>query len=143
MQILQEHKNTALSFNIQAAQSHSKPIDISKLITGHFIALQREEIQLQPPEHLHKLPYPGNLDKPPVQPHPQQGNSTIKRTPQTARIQKGHPKHSNINKMKRQRNTQQVKEQDKCPPNQTEEGEIGNLPDKEFQIMIVKLIQKS
>ena len=43
--------------------------------------------------------------------------------------------------MKRQRNTQQVKEQDKCPPNQTEEEEIGNLPDKEFQIMIVKLIQ--
>ena len=43
--------------------------------------------------------------------------------------------------MKRQNNTQQVKEQDKCPPNQTEEEEIGNLPDKEFQIMIVKLIQ--
>ena len=60
---------------------------------------------------------------------------------QTARIQKGHPKHSNINKMKRQRNTQQVKEQDKCPPNQTKEEEIGNLPDKEFQIMILKMIQ--
>ena len=43
--------------------------------------------------------------------------------------------------MKRQRNTQQVKEQDKCPPNQTEEEEIGNLPDKEFWIMIVKMIQ--
>ena len=43
--------------------------------------------------------------------------------------------------MKRQRNTQQVKEQDKCPPNQTKEGEIVNLPDKEFQIMIVKMIQ--
>ena len=43
--------------------------------------------------------------------------------------------------MKRQRNTKQVKEQDKCPPNQTKEEEIGNLPDKEFQIMIVKLIQ--
>ena len=43
--------------------------------------------------------------------------------------------------MKRQRNTQQVKEQDKCPPNQTKEKEIGNLPDKEFQIMIVKMIQ--
>ena len=42
--------------------------------------------------------------------------------------------------MKRQRNTQQVKEQDKCPPNQTEEEEIGNLPDKEFQI-ILKMIQ--
>ena len=78
---------------------------------------------------------------PPVQPHPQQGNSTIKRTPQTARIQKGHPKLSNINKMKRQRNTHQVKEQDNCPPNQTKEKEIRNLPDKEFQIMIVKMIQ--
>ena len=43
--------------------------------------------------------------------------------------------------MKRQRNTQQVKEQDKCPPNQTKEEEIGNLPDKEFQIIIVKMIQ--
>ena len=42
--------------------------------------------------------------------------------------------------MKRQRNTQQVKEQDKCPPNQTKEEEIGNLPDKEFRI-IVKMIQ--
>ena len=59
----------------------------------------------------------------------------------TARIQKGHPKHSNINRMKRQRNNQQVKEQDKCPPNQTKEEEIGNLPDKEFQIMIVKMSQ--
>ena len=45
--------------------------------------------------------------------------------------------------MKRQRKsfTQQVKEQDKCPPNQTKEEEIGNLPDKEFRIMIVKMIQ--
>ena len=42
--------------------------------------------------------------------------------------------------MKRQRNSQQIKEQDKCPPSQTKEEEIGNLPDKEFQIMIVKLI---
>ena len=65
-----------------------------------------------------------------LQPHPQGENSTIKRTPQTARIQKGHPKHSNINNMKRQRNSQQVKEQDKCPSNQTKEEEIGNLPDK-------------
>ena len=43
--------------------------------------------------------------------------------------------------MKRQRNTQQVKEQDKCPPNQAKEEEIGDLPDKEFQVMIVKMIQ--
>ena len=43
--------------------------------------------------------------------------------------------------MKRERNTQEVKEQDKCPLNQTKEEEIGNLPDKEFQIMIMKMIQ--
>ena len=43
--------------------------------------------------------------------------------------------------MKRQRKTQRVKEQDKCPPNQTKEEEIANLPDKEFWIMIVKMIQ--
>ena len=67
-------------------------------------------------------------------------NLPNKEEPQTARIWKGHPKHSNINKIKRQRNTQQVKEQDKCPPNQTKEEEIGNLFDKEFQIMIVKMI---
>ena len=43
--------------------------------------------------------------------------------------------------MKRQRNIQQVKEQNKCPPNQTKEEEIGNLPNKIFQIMIMKMIQ--
>ena len=43
--------------------------------------------------------------------------------------------------MKRQRNIQQVKEHDKCPPNQTKEEAIGSLPEKEFRIMIVKMIQ--
>ena len=42
--------------------------------------------------------------------------------------------------MKRQRNIQQVKERDKCPPNQIKE-EIESLPEKEFRIMIVKMIQ--
>ena len=43
--------------------------------------------------------------------------------------------------MKIQSSTQQVKEQEKCLPNQTKEEEIGNLPEKEFQILIVKMIQ--
>ena len=43
--------------------------------------------------------------------------------------------------MKRQRNIQQVKEHDKCPPNQTREEEIVSLPEKEFRIMILKMIQ--
>ena len=43
--------------------------------------------------------------------------------------------------MKRQRNILQVKEHDKCLPNQTREKEIGCLPGKEFRIMIVQVIQ--
>ena len=43
--------------------------------------------------------------------------------------------------MKRQRNIQQVKGHDKSPPNQTEEEETGSLPEKEFRIMIIKMIQ--
>ena len=43
--------------------------------------------------------------------------------------------------MKRQRDIQQVKEHDKCPPNQTKEEDIGSLPEKEFRIMVVKMIQ--
>jgi len=35
--------------------------------------------------------------------------------------------------MKRQRNIQQVKEHDQCPPNQTKEREIGSLSEKEFK----------
>ena len=42
--------------------------------------------------------------------------------------------------MKRQINIQQVKEHDKNPPNQTKE-KIGSLPEKEFRIMKVKIIQ--
>ena len=43
--------------------------------------------------------------------------------------------------MRRQRNTQQMKEQGKTPPDQTNEEEIGSLPEKEFRIMLVKMIQ--
>ena len=56
-------------------------------------------------------------------------------------MQKAQSRHSNLNKMKRQRNTQQVKEHEKCPPSQTKQEEIGNLPEKEFRIMIIKTIQ--
>ena len=43
--------------------------------------------------------------------------------------------------MKRQRNIQQVKEHDKYPPNQTKEEETGSLPEKEFRIVRVKMMQ--
>ena len=34
-----------------------------------------------------------------------------------------------------------MKEQGKNPPDQTTEEEIGSLPEKEFRVMIVKMIQ--
>ena len=43
--------------------------------------------------------------------------------------------------MKRQRNIKQVKEHDKCTPNQTKEEEIGSPPEKEFKVTIVQIIQ--
>ena len=43
--------------------------------------------------------------------------------------------------MKRQRATYQMKKQDKTPEKQLNEVEIGHLPEKEFRIMILKMIQ--
>ena len=43
--------------------------------------------------------------------------------------------------MRRQRNTEQMKEQDKNPPGQTNEEETGSPPEKEFRIMTIKMIQ--
>ena len=36
---------------------------------------------------------------------------------------------------------QQMKEQGKNPPDQTNEEEIGSLPEKESRVMIIKMIQ--
>ena len=44
--------------------------------------------------------------------------------------------------MKRQRNTTQMKEQIRNTEVQINEKEIGKLPEKEFRIMIVKMIKK-
>ena len=43
--------------------------------------------------------------------------------------------------MKRQRAMYQMKEQDKTKEKQLNEVDIGNLPEKEFRIVIVKMIQ--
>ena len=43
--------------------------------------------------------------------------------------------------MRTQKNTQQVKEQGQNTQDLTNEEEIGSLPEKEFRIMIVRMIQ--
>ena len=45
--------------------------------------------------------------------------------------------------MKKQRNTTQMKEQTRNTEVQINEEEIGKLPEKEFRIMIVKMIKKT
>ena len=50
-------------------------------------------------------------------------------------------KHRDLSKMKRQRNTQQLRKHEKCPPSQTKEEDIGNPSEKDFRIMIIKMIQ--
>ena len=49
--------------------------------------------------------------------------------------------HRKKDKMKRQRTMYQMKEQDKTPEKQLNEVEIGNIPEKEFRITIVKMIK--
>ena len=58
----------------------------------------------------------------------------------TTNLQLAKRRHSKLSKMGRQRNMQQMKEQGKNPPDQTNEEEIGSLPEKEFRVKIVKMI---
>ena len=44
--------------------------------------------------------------------------------------------------IKRQRNTAQMKEQSRNSQDQINEEEISNLPEREFRIMIVKMLQR-
>ena len=43
--------------------------------------------------------------------------------------------------MKSQRNMSQMKEPDKTPEEQLSEVEIGNLSEKDFRVMLVRMIQ--
>ena len=56
---------------------------------------------------------------------------------------KGDFKHNKLKKkMKRQRNITQMKKQTRNTEIQISEEEIGKLPEKEFRIMMVKVIKK-
>ena len=57
MLILHQNRNISLNIKRWPAKCYTKPIDILKLSTRPFIALQSKEIQLHPSEHRHKFPY--------------------------------------------------------------------------------------
>ena len=54
---------------------------------------------------------------------------------------KQKPYYRKLITMKKQKFMSQTKGQDKIPEKQPNEVEIGNLPEKEFRIMIVKMMQ--
>ena len=59
--------------------------------TEDFIALLRKEIEQHPQEHRHKVPQPGNLDKPLFQSHSQGVDITIKKNHEFPVFRKGTP----------------------------------------------------
>ena len=82
------NRNTTLNIKRWTDQSHTKLKDTSKLFIGHFIALQRKEIQIHSSER-HKFPQSGKLDKPLVQSQPQGGDFTKKRNHAPKPVEKG------------------------------------------------------
>ena len=58
-----------------------------------------------------------------------------------AKIDRTTRKKREKKKMRWQKNMSQMKEQGKNLQDQISEEEIGNLPEKEFRVMIVKMIQ--
>jgi len=87
---LKQKWNTIFNIKKWASKAILNPYN-PKLTTGHFIALQREKIQLLPPEHRHKFPQSGKLDKPLVQTHSQGADSTIKRKHELSSCRKCTP----------------------------------------------------
>ena len=84
---------------------------------------------------------PGSLHKPLSLPHPTEGRQQKKEELQPFSLQNGNCNHRKLDKMRWQRNMSQIKEQDKTPEGQLSKVEIGNLLEKEFGVMIMKMIQ--
>ena len=143
MPILQQRRNIALSINIQAAQSHTKHIDPSQNSLLDTPLHSREKKSISTHQNTDtSFPNQETLTSQSSNPMHWVKSPQWKGTTDHQNSERPLSTHSNLNKMKRQRNTQQVKEHEKCPPSQTKEEEIGNLPKKECRIMIIKMIQK-
>ena len=95
----------------------------------------------KPTKTQHKSLTIRSLHKPLDQPW--EGRNQKEERIQPCSLGKGELKHNNFLKkiMKRQRNTTQMKEQTRNTEIQINEEEIGKLPEKEFRIMIVKMIK--
>ena len=135
----QQDRNTTPPISREVASNHNKVKNTQKNITECGSAHQRQDPGSSPRT---QAPVPSTR-KPtqPTEPNlPTGGRHQKQWELWSCSLWKGDPKHSKLSKMKRQRNTQQMKEQGKNPPDQTNEEGIGSLPEKEFRVMIVKMI---
>ena len=126
--------NTTSPISREATENHTKFTNTLKHTTGCSPAHQKDKIQPHPPEHRHQSLPPGSLHNPPNQVYPLGADTKNNGNYEPAACKKETTKHSKLSKMRRQRNTQQMKEQGKNPPDQTNEEEIGSLCEKEIRV---------
>ena len=135
-----QDRNTTSPTSREADWNYNSFTDTPKHTTRHSPAHQKDKIQPHPPEHRHQTPPPGSLQNTLNQSYRLGAETNNNRNYEPAACERD-PTHIKLSKMRRQRNTQQMKEQGKNPPDQRNEEEIGSLPRKEFRVMIVKMFQ--
>ena len=72
---------------------------------------------------------------------PTEGKNQKQDKRQPYSLGKGDFKHSKLDTMRRQMIMQEMKEQDKNPHDHINKEGIGKLPEREFRVMTVKIIQ--
>ena len=107
-------------------------LSLSHQMKNKLTNTQKSSAQLSPYTNLYTL----------LEQHQGGRNQTEERN-QPWSLGKGDLKHNKLKKkkIKRQRNTTQIKEQTRNTEIQTNEDEIGKLREKEFRILIVKMIK--
>ena len=111
-------------------------------ITGKSQGIRRKDkSQLHPPVGRNQSLPPGSLYEILIQPHPQGDRQQKLEVIQPYSMQNRNHKHRKLDKMRWQRNMSQRKKQDKTPEEPLSEVEVSNLPEKEFRVMLVKMIQ--
>jgi len=125
------NRKTTLNIKRWAAQSHAKPINTpnSLLDTSLYSREKRSSYTHQSTDTTSpsQETLTSHWSNPTHREQTQQLRGTTNFQPAEMA-----PQHSNLNKMKRQRNIQQVKEHDKKPPNQAKWEEVWSLPEKEL-----------
>ena len=126
-----EHRLSKVILSSQTPQN--TPPDMALLIRGKILSSNHQNAGTSPS---HQEAYTRHWTNPTTR-----GREQKQKELQPCSLGKGDLKYCKLHKMRRQRNILQAKEQDKNPQDQINEEETGKLPEKEFRVMIVKMIQ--